>query len=326
VEAPFRNRREGSDEIFMNIAFYGNHFYYGGLANNGGSRTILLSAEELRKLGHRVDVVTHTDRFTWFKHPKVIRKIAKDTDCLVAISISDVGIMTKAAPKGCKLFYWARPMEFWQKSERKCLKKLKNFPGKIMCNSRWQVNWLNEHGIKAEVFFSGQDLEDKVPKRQHANKFPIVGVQYSTKPRKGWGNFKRIVDILGTSVRYVGFGSEKCKENIFSIYLRNPGRDELTDLYRRMSVFVCCSDLEGFYNPGVEAAMQGCVIVANNNSRNGCMDYCTPETAHIHLSPVTAAENILNPDFTKVDKMRDIIKTKIGTRKQNMERMIECLK
>lgn len=315
----------------MNICFYANHHYYGGLANNGGSRTILLSAEVLRALGHRVDIVACVDNFIWFAHPPVKKDVPKDTDVIIAVSISDVPLIYKKYHGRYKLAYWARPFELWQKTENKCCRILKKFTEKyngiVICNSSWQTTWLATQGIKATLCLSGQDLDYKEYLPDHEEGYDItVGVQYSTKERKGWKEFKAIAAILGTSVEYVGYGSEKCKDELFSKYLRNPNRKELNKLYRSMDVFVCCSSLEGFFNPGVEAAMQGCVIVCNNLLQNGCTDYCNGDTSHIYNNLKEAAKFILNPDFKKVKKMQGYIFNNIGNRKQAMEWMVKCLK
>jgi glycosyltransferase involved in cell wall biosynthesis len=308
----------------VNIVFYANHKYWGGLANNGGSRTILLSANVLRGLGHKVDVLSHTDKFTWFEHPPVIDKLPQNTDVVIAVSISDVPeIMKKCSDK--KLAYWARPFEFWQEQKGECLKILKKFNGKIMCNSEWQTTWLKKHGIDSQIVYSGQDISNPVLKEKH-NTPVVVGVQYSTKPRKGWKEFKNIVNITGNSVKYAGYGSENCRERFFDTYLKNPKRDELAELYKKIDVFVCSSTLEGFYNPGAEAAMAGCVIISNNNKKNGCMDYCDYNTAHIYNTPFEASQSIMHPDYSKPQKMQKLIIDKIGSREMNMKRMVECLK
>ena len=38
-----------------------------GLANNGGSQTIIRMAEELKSIGNDVIIATNVNNFTWFK-------------------------------------------------------------------------------------------------------------------------------------------------------------------------------------------------------------------------------------------------------------------
>lgn len=313
----------------MNICFYADDKRWSQLSPTGGTRTVIRSAQTLRELGHNVSIVAHKDGYSWDKHPKPIHSVPKNTDILIAVSISDVKHVMKY--KSMRLAYWARPFETWQKPEHKCLRMLEKFTrkskGKILCNSKWQVDFLSSKHIKSTLCLSGQDIDykDCLPNPQEGKNI-VVGTQYSTKPRKGWRQFKKIVNILGSSVECVGFGSEKCKNKVFGKYLRNPSREKLNELYRSIDVFICCSKLEGFYNPHVEAAMQGCVIICNDNPRNGCMDTANEETAHIYHTPLEAAECILNPDFSKVEKMQEYIIENIGNRTNSMKWFAKCLK
>ena len=318
----------------MKICFYGNHKYWGGLAQNGGSRTILLSAKTLEIIGHDVDIVTHTDRFTWFAHKAVRSHVPKKTDLLIAISISDVKDLIKNYRK-YKLAYWARPFEMttkyqkWQMSQKKVLKVLSKFRaigGKIICNSGWQVEWLGKHGIKSTLVFSGQDLGniDYPPDYQSEFKMTIC-CQYSTKKRKGWKDFKKLAKLCGNRYEYVAFGSEKCKDKFLSKYLCNPKREALNELYRQSDIFFIPSKYEGFYNCGVEAAMQGCLLVGSYYKSNGIGDYVGFHTGHIYDTLEEARQILLKPDFKRVAKCQALIRKRIGTRKQNMKKLVECL-
>ena len=96
-----------------------------------------------------------------------------------------------------------------------------------------------------------------------------------------------------------------------------------------MDVFVCCSSNEGFYNPGVEAAMNGCLLWVNNNPRNGAMDYVNYDTALIY-SPLDwcVSGTYFNVEnmFSRVAKCQNLIREKIGSRKKNMERLVGYLR
>ncbi|MCP4651206.1 MAG: glycosyltransferase [PVC group bacterium] len=322
----------------MKITFFGNNKKWGGLANNGGSRTILLSAETLRELGHGVNVVACSDKFTWFPHPPIKHKVSSNTDVVIAISISDVKDIMDKYP-GKKLAYWARPWESWHSSEKKCLKLLKRFRlfgGTIMVNSGWQKDYLETKNITSHLVYSGQDIEWKMESgyNQPYDRM-VIGCQYSSKPRKGWKEFKKIAKLLGDKYEYVAFGSEKCKNKFISRYLRNPAREKLNEFYRSMDVFFIGNQLEGFLNVGSEAVINGALLICNSNPRSGAHDYCNEETAHMYnytgdgkrtgLLGFQIMRIMDNLDFTKVAKCQKLIREKIGTRKKNMERMIEVL-
>lgn len=141
----------------MKICFCSLDNYWGGLSNNGGTRTILLSAETLSELGHEVEIVAPVDKFTWFKHKKPLKKIPKRFDAYIAIAITDVPHLMKI--KG-KLFYWARPFEGWQTDDSlHILDKFVDVGGTILCNSRWQVGKLLLEGIEAHLVYAGLDIE-----------------------------------------------------------------------------------------------------------------------------------------------------------------------
>lgn len=142
----------------MKIVFYADHPYYGQLSNNGGTRTILKSAEVLRKLGHKVDVVAHKDKFTWFKHPKPIHRIPKDTDVIIAVSISDIEMMCRFAPKRAKKFYWMREFALWRMKKENIINTLRKSKVKILCNSIGLQRKIGKYGIKSSLCYAGLDI------------------------------------------------------------------------------------------------------------------------------------------------------------------------
>ena len=71
----------------MNIVF---NSLNSGLANNGGSRTVILCAQALEELGHRCDIVATSDNFTWFDHKPVIQYIPRDTHIIIATACTTV--------------------------------------------------------------------------------------------------------------------------------------------------------------------------------------------------------------------------------------------
>lgn len=133
----------------MKICFAGLHPYWGGLENNGGSKTILCAAQVLRELGHDAYVATWKDNFTWWRHEPIRRQVDSDTDIVVAIGISDVPIIMKKYAR-MKLAYWARPFEIWHTSKPELKRVLRKFQkvGKIICNSSWQIRYLKKKGYR----------------------------------------------------------------------------------------------------------------------------------------------------------------------------------
>lgn len=68
----------------------GFNFLECGMGNNGGTRTILKSGQELENLGCTVEYVATIDNFTWFTHKRPIETIPTDLDVLVATACTTV--------------------------------------------------------------------------------------------------------------------------------------------------------------------------------------------------------------------------------------------
>lgn len=326
--APTEQHTVREDEV--KIAFYNDHHYWGGLANNGGSRTILLSAKTLNEMGHEAVVVTHHDKFTWFKHPKPVRKVPKDADVVVAVSISDVHDLVCGPVSWNQYAYWARPYETWQMDmEQICalLRKLVQIEGIILVNSEWQQKELAAHGIDSTVVYQGYDMPPGgISSTGVWEKPHYIGCQYSTKTRKRWHDFAVLREALGDQdYCYVAFGDEPYKAKWLTTYLRHPSREQLTDFYRGCHFFFCPNSLEGLYNPAVEAALCGSLLVVSSRPKNGMVDFCDNTTAEMYYLLAEAAQCIRNPHTERVQACQQRITEKIGTRRRNMIRLVEVL-
>ncbi len=345
----------------MRITFFADDPRWSGLSNGGGTRTLVLSAQTLRELGHNVSIVAHKDGYSWDKHPKPIHNVPKNTDILIAVTISDVKHVMKY--KGMRLAYYSRPVECdtkghkWQMSQKKALATLRKFTkkykGVIISNSGWQIKWLKKHGIKSHLVYSGQNLTCVNPRTREGwldGHSLSLFCQYSDNPAKGWKEFVNISKLCGDKYDYFAFGSKKCKAfkyakkpsltayKFLTNYYQNPSRDDLNFDYQCKDIFFCTSKREGFYNCGVEAVMNGCLLIGNSNYKNGCVDYLTPETGYIYnnTNEVPALLKSLDIRHRTHDKMDEVIekvtncqkliKEKIGSRSDNMRSMIKVLK
>jgi hypothetical protein len=292
----------------MKICFYSGDPFWGGLSNNGGTRTILKSAEVLREMGHQVDVVAVSDRFTWFPHPKPLRKIPKDADAVVAISASDVKYMHLHA-KGMKLFWWIRGWETWQMPEKKLLNRL----------LAGQVNIANSGGLQKRVeavapcklCWAGMDNVEQSTV-EHFDKLKTIGFLGRTmRATKRWDLCRKLVKVLPEYKYEVLCG------------VKDGG---LNNFYEKIGIWFAPTESEGFHNPPAEAALRGALVVCNRLESNGMTDYATDETAMRYDVFEEALEYIKNPDFTKVKKMQDLLWDKIGSREKNMAFFVEALK
>jgi len=322
----------------LRITFFADHHTYGQLSNNGGTRTILLSQKELERQGHIVDVVASVDKYTWHKHKKPVRSIPKDSQAVIAVSVADIDPMLKKMKKRgikCRPSVWVRGWPIWTMSEQSIISKLKRLftiGGRVYVNASWLHHKLTANGIPSYVVFAGMDdWYDMQPD----NAYCTVGCLYSKRGTKGWKEFEKLHDILGSGyvcengttaeLKWVAFGTEKKGPKWLDKYLSNPSKSELEGLYHKAEYWFSPSALEGFHNPPAEAAMCGCLLLCRDIRSGGTQDYATPETAHLWQSVEEAAEYIRNPDWSKVLKCQELIKSTIGTREQAMKKFVEVL-
>ena len=322
----------------MNICFYNNHPYWGGLANNGGSRTILKSCEALRKLGHHTCVVAPVDYFTWFKHDAPVKKIPKDTDLAIAVSISDIELMLDRLPDHVMAAYWARPFETWQMSEKKCLKAMRlldDFGGKVICNSQWQTDFLRKNDIEATTVYAGMDFDQWQPPHRRDSTSTTVGFLVHSHPRKRFKDTRKLIKLVSrtsANVQWVGFGDLstinrkelgglRCDQSNFRFF-ESPSHDTLLKIYQQCHYFFAPTEFEGFHNPPAEAALCGCGIICMDHPRNGCMDYCNIRSTSVER----VASLLSNPHHHGINITPMLnLHNKVGSRERNMQKLVEVL-
>ena len=288
-----------------------------GLGNNGGSRTILKCAKALEQLGHRVDFVSDTpSRFTWFPHKAQLPHLPPRCDLLIATGISSVK-STLQANAGKKAYY-IRGFELWKATERILLKSYR--AGLInIVNSEWLQRYMKRKKIPCHLVYPGLDLEDFYIEKNLRGRNK-VGMLYNTRKIKrfNWGNF------LGE--KRITFGNER------NANLCRPSAQQLRKFYNRCAIWFAPVTLEGLHNPPMEAGLCGAVLVANSGRRSGMSDYAIHEkTALCFSTRKEAQEQIqmllgdirLRRNLSK--NLRDLLLTKIGTRRKNMRRLCRIL-
>ena len=320
----------------MKVAFCCQHHTYGGLANNGGSATILKMVAHLRKLGHQADVVTqHKDKFHFFRHPKPIRHIPKDADVCIAVSSNDIKPMLARMPKRAKPFYWARLLDAPAKiSEEKLIKYASRV--KTLVNSEGLRDWFAERGVPTSICYQGVDVEDWADDFRGVSK-PTVGFLVSTKKRKHFDVVKDIVRGLGSEYDYIGYGAkadqDRCTMGFtarnFLYFKVNQRRDELCHMYSSVDIWCATSTQEGLHNPPMEAALCGSAVVYPDAPMAGCSDHCIDgETAWRYRAKDAqdACRAIRQADRSRNAAHKKMILEKIGSREMAAERLLECLR
>lgn len=312
----------------MKIVFNGIN---SGLANNGGSRTILLSSQVLESLGHKCNVVSSKDNFTWFDHKAPIPSIPWDTE--VVINIAAVDYMDT---KGCNVpvkAAWWRAHEDWSMNEEDLI-KLYNSGLLNIVNSRGLQEKLKSYGADSVVVYQGIDFDWWGDRNLLPTNKMRIGALHTVQPRKRWKDFVELSNILGHDhYEYVGIGNAVPKDMFLTEFIHNANVDELNDLYSSCHVWFAPTESEGLHNVPMEAALCGCLVVCSDNVLNGMvLDYAFDgDTAIVYpFGDIEyAADAIERCDWAMehmIPNMQTVLKDNIGSREKNMENLISIFK
>lgn len=290
------------------------------MANNGGSRTLLKCGETLSSLGH--DVIFYgcnIGGYTWHK-PVGIKfsknKFPDDCDAAIATGYHSVPSVVKCDSKH-KLYY-IRGFEKWVVDEGKLFESYKKL--KCIVNSEWLSKKLSDNGIENKIIYPGLDFDIFYDENAPRN---YLGALYHTKHAT-----KNHVDAVKVAN----------KANIDLIMLnrdlKNGSQDECREFYNKTFAWFAPTELEGLHNPPMEAALCGSSIVCSNSISNGMSDYAIHnKTAlvykHGDLDCATRFVRLLYKDKNLRDElngnMLELLKNKIGSRKQNMSKFADWI-
>ena len=291
-----------------------------GLGNNGGSRTIILCAETLSKLGHDVSIFSNVkNNYSWHKIRGV--KILSGTcpPCDVAISTTPKSVSHTLSMKAKRKFYYIRGYEiFW------CpVKMVHNSYKKLPCivNSKWLQLLLKMQGISSEIVYPGLDFDIFYNYEKDRNN-QIGGLFHKRHKTKNHRHIDQVAASLGT------------KAVMLNREISSPKPKELRDFYNNIKVWMAPTELEGLHNPPMEASLCGCGLVSNDCHRNGMTDYAIhTETALVYpAGDLEIAEQyvkLLLEDEELRQKLNrnmvDLLRSKIGDRISNMKKLVEII-
>lgn len=298
-----------------------------GLGNNGGTRTIILSAQTLERLGHSCDIVGTVDKFTWFEHKPIISYFPKDLDAVINVAAVDY-MITKKLDVPIKLCWW-RGHESWRNKEeylRYCYtdKEIKN-----LVNSKGLQNFLSIYGAASEVLYQGIDFDLWEDRQLRDNNKIRIGCLYNSKPTKRWNDFIELSNILGTDdYEYIGIGDTHRDDKFLTYFKANATVEELNNIYSSCHIWFAPTEQEGLHNIPMEANLCGCLVVCSDHPLNG-MTYDYAGTACAMRYPIgdikKAAELVRRPEWRKVYNMQLILESFIGTRETNMKRLVDII-
>lgn len=299
-----------------------------GVGNNGGSRTLIKCAEVLENLGHECNIVSNVDNFTWFEHKKILNEIPTNTDAVINAAAVDY-IVTRKCNVPIKIAWW-RAHESWSNEESYLRYCYTNKEVKNVVNSIGLQRLLSLFGADSEVVYQGIDFDLwKDRKIRSCNKIRI-GCLYTKQLRKRWDDFVKLANILGNDdYEYVCVGNAKPNCCFLTDYIYNEDYEKLCDVYSSCHIWFAPTDSEGLHNVPIEANLCGCLIVCGDEPLNGMIyDYAfSNNTAMVYNRKDIehAAFLIRNPNWNFVSNMQRYLKDYIGSREDNMIRMIKII-
>lgn len=302
-----------------------------GLGNNGGSRTIIKSSETLEKLGHRSDLISKINRFTWFNYKQPLKSIPNDLDAIFATSCNTVNntISTNIEKK----YWWIRGHENWTMTDSQLI-DLYNSEINLITNSISLKNRIQKLGCDKhiDVVYQGIDIHMwKDLNIRKNNKKVRIGCLYGTKPSKGWGYFTKLSRMLDSNkYELVSFGTSIPDCTFLSEFILNPSYKDLNRLYSSCDIWFAPTKSEGLHNVPMEAMLCGCLLICNDHDNNGMKyDYSFDRETSLVYQKIEDLPDILNDTSIDIASIinngSDFIKNNIGSREDNMKKLVELI-
>lgn len=316
-----------------------------GLENNGGSITIIRSANALIDLGHEVIIADHRDNeYTWgvVKAEHKVIKCKDDipnADAIIATGFSTVRRMLHW-PKRCgKQFHWIRGWETWNYPEWYIEKTLLRYPVTRLVNGIQLQQKLAACGVESHIIRPGYDFDEfSLLNIRSEKEITLGGLYCNSEKRKG----KRTEWIIKTAkklkekykIKLWMFGQEdNPKIGVIDRYFKDPTIALKNEIYNTVNIWLAPTKLEGLHMPPAEAMLTGCAVVGTDAELTGMVDYLVHEKTGLiagntlELFTESTRRLIDHPGLRMgLGEAGRLKVVSLGDRKTNMEKMVEVLK
>lgn len=312
-----------------------------GLGNNGGSSTLVKSANTLVDLGNEVIFVDHMkNKHTWTPlKAKHIVKSPPSADVIIATGYRSVG-HTLNSPKRCGIkLHWIRGWETWQMPEKSIVEQILKVPTIKFVNSIGLQDKLKKYKTESYILRPGYDFDQLYPteERYKRDKYIIGGLfttgKHASIKRPDWViNSAKYMKSKYKNIELWMMGTSKAPPQT-DRYFRHPNIEQKNIFYNGVDVWLSPSKQEGLHMPPAEAMMTECPAIGNDSPLCGTRDYLVDK-----FSGLVAKDNY--KDFRRcVEELyinrvvrfsfgynaRKLVEA-IGTREKNMGMFIELLK
>jgi len=259
-----------------------------GLGNNGGSSTIIKSANMLQQLGHEVTIIdTAKNQHTWtpLKVPHIVTKSfnnVPDADVVIATGYGTVR-STVRLPRRCGAkVHYIRGWETWNMKEIDIVNQILKAPTHKIVNGVGLQTRLKSRGFDSEVLYPGYDLDDftQIKIRNKIGDLIILGGLYNQGTKRRDKRTKWIfdaVEILRNKYRIQlwMFGTDPMPKNqpLIDKYFQKPDIQTKNTFYNHINLWLAPTNNEGLHMPPAEAMLTGCPVVCTKAPLCGMQDY-----------------------------------------------------
>jgi len=316
-----------------------------GLGNNGGSMTLIKSANALVELEHEVYFIdSGKNQHTWtpLKAKHIVSKnIADipDADFIIATGYKSVAHTVNAPERLGTKAHWIRGWETWQMPEKRIVKTILKAPTIKLVNGICLQRKLETYNCDSTIIRPGYDLHELLPTSSREGRKRItLGGLYAHK--KHW-KIKRtqwIFDVYKelksrhNNIDLWMFGNDAIAGGLVDNYFQQPTIKQKNYLYNNIDIWLSPAMQEGLHMPPAEAMMTGCPVVGTNAEMSGTADYLINDFNGI------VANNKFESFSTNVEKLvidenkrlkfgknAVITMKRMGDRKHNMNILINYL-
>ncbi len=313
-----------------------------GLGNNGGSSTLIKSANTLFDLGENVVIAdSGSSRYTWgpikVPHMKLNNINEIDGDIIIGTGIGSLDHTNKSKIKN--KYFWIRGWEVWNVAESKLINMLKESKTKKIVNSICLQKKLKKHEMESIIIRPGHNFDEIFPLDiRKNNKKIILGGLYNEGKKRSNKRTSWILDCYSIlkhkyNIELYMFGSDGTPSSLFlDKFFKNPDIKLKNEVYNKIDIWLSPSELEGLHIAPAEAMLTECCVAGNDSELSGTEDYLIDhETGLIsenNFKSFLANVEILIKHKTLRSELGKKGREKIlslGDRKENMKKFIKLM-
>ena len=316
-----------------------------GLGNNGGSTSIVRSANTLSNLGVEVLIIDSiSNKHTW--NPLKVKHIiikdnsqVPDADFVIATGYTTVGSTLELPIRCGKKVHWIRGWESWKLSEDEIIKQILSAKTIKLVNSICLQRKLDSLGFKSEIVRPGYDFDEIYPLNIRSGKEVIIGALYNEGMKRRSKRTSWCFDAISflkrnhKNIKFQMFGSEGVPASgLIDKFVKNPTMKEKNYFYNECDIWLAPTELEGLHIPPAEAMLTECTVVGTSSPMSGMQDYLENGKTGL-VSNNTIGSFIKNINSLVIsDRTRKVLGSngrnkilELGSRENNMKNMVEFL-